>query len=221
MSQINLVINRINELRGWSSHSKKGAIMMKCFQSFTENGTKEEFQDKFSTLLSQVNVYTPKNPNHFWMGITEDPHITLHHGFELIDYKKAYDNGEKVWNEDIKNLLKALNEEYVYPDGTFSERLFHSQLKATPSYINANPITIYEGETNYYTVTLNVTPTEEMVIFRNTLLKTFPHTSNFSDWKIHTSLVTVSDEKSRDYLINSLKDVYVNIYDIKLGYNVK
>ncbi len=221
MAKINHTIDEINKLRGWSIHSKKGAVMLHCFPTFTKDGTKEQFYDEFNTLLKQVKVYEPKNPNHFWMGIVQDPHITIHHGFELNDYERQnYDNGEMEWKKDIHNLLNALDKEYFHSGKSFRERLLENQFKATPEFFNPNPVTMHEGETAYYTIVLKMEPTKEMKIFRNTLLKVFPHTANFLDWSTHMSLVTVADEISRDYLLYKLNNVYINIYDLKLGYNI-
>ncbi len=214
-------INTINGLRKWSIHSKRGAVMIKCFPSISQTGSEKDFFDYFSSLLVDVDVYYPKNPKHFWMGRVFKPHITIHHGFELNKYEEAGGGGEEAWRKDIETILLALDKDFPDKNQSFMERLLYSQFKGTPAFFPPNPDILQEGEDEYYTLILKIdSPSLEMEKFREALLKVFPHTSNFSNWSVHMSLTTVANKKSRDYLLDKLNETYVNTSGLKLGYNI-
>ena len=135
------------------------------------------------------------------------------------------EEGEGEFTKDINEVIDALEAEDAEknPNRTapFRERLLYSKMKAEPSFFGANPLTIAAGEDNYYTVLLSTQPTPEMMEFRNGLLRVFPHTSTFPDWKVHVTIATVPDEKSRDALLAKLKDCEVKVEGLKIGYNIK
>ncbi len=216
-------IEDIIKLRGWSINPKKGAVMLHCYPCTNQSETKDDFYKSFTNMLKDVKVYEPKNSNHFWMGVVKYPHVTIHHGFELMNYETQ--GGQEDWQKDIEDLLVALDKDYPNDDDngkTFKERLLHGQFKGTPSFFPANPATLAAGEDEHFTIVLKIeNPSLEMSRFRETLMKVFPHTTSFPEWSVHMSLVTVADKESRDYLLHKLKDVYINISGLKLGYNIR
>jgi len=70
-----------------------------------------ELQLNIEELLQDIEIYKPKNPKHFWMGVScRDPHITIHHGFELTQYeelaKASGQDGKTMFTEDIQEILR-------------------------------------------------------------------------------------------------------------------
>ncbi len=220
MSNTSQTIDEINRIRGWSINPKKGAVMLHCHPNSTQGETKDDFYRDFNDMLKHVNIYEPKNSNHFWMGVVKQPHITLHHGFELKDYEQQ--GGHEDWQKDIEDLLEALNKDESNENNSFKERMLHGRFKGKPFSFSANPNTLAAGEDNHFTIVLKIEePSSEMVKFRDTLMKVFPHTTSFTKWSAHMSLVTVANIESRDYLLHKLKDAYINISGLKLGYNIR
>ncbi len=220
MNNISHTIADITNLRGWSINPKKGAVMLHCYPCTTQGATKDDFYKGFTNMLKCVNVYEPKNPKHFWMGVVKQPHITIHHGFELMAYEQQ--GGIADWQKDIEELLAALDKDMVNEVKSFKERLLHGQFKGVPAFFPAKPDSLAAGEDNHYTIVLKIEdPSLEMRMFRETLMRVFPHTTSFPEWSVHMSLVTVADIESRDYLLDKLKDSYIKISGLKLGYNIR
>lgn len=148
-----------------------------------------------------IDIYHAKNPAHFWLGKVAKRHLTLHHGFDLTRYET-----EEEWAEDIKKIMPA-------------EGLMGVEMECTPSFFTANPALLAEGEDNYFTVIVKVTPTKAMTSFRNNLLKVFPHTTQFAEWAAHLSIATVSSAEARDELMSRLKTFKVKVGELFVGFN--
>ena len=205
-------ITKIRIKRNFSPTDKQGAVMLKCHATLD-----------FDTLLEGIDVYYPQNAKHFWLGIATEPHITLHHGFNLQRYEED-GSGKQGWTDDINSILDALDQDDAVknPDrkDTFRERLFKTEMTAKPSFFPPNPALLTAGEENYFSIVLAAEPTPELITFRQALMKVFPHTSQFPDWKVHTSVVSVANEKSRDMILSRLEHSCLRMYELMIGYNI-
>jgi hypothetical protein len=217
-------IIEITNRREFCKQFEKGAVMFKC-----------KLDLDIDKLIKDagIEIYHPKNPKHFWMGVScRDAHITVHHGFELKPYediaKKSGEDGYKLFKYDVDEILDALDEDSKQnnPDEPkkFLDRIENTKIKGEAHFFPANPMTKANGEDDYFTVILRGPATEELKEFRQALFKVLPHTQSFPDppegYSVHLSIATVPDEKNRDLLIEKLKGATFSLGDLMIGYNI-
>lgn len=184
-TQMHSVIDSIRAKKGYPQKHQQGAVMI--------NTVVETYPS-----LEGINVYYPKNKNHFWLGVVQKHHATLHHGFDLEKYES-----QEEWEQDVKQVM---------PEGTIGEE--SEFMETTPHFFASN----LPDEDYYYFVVARFAPSQKMKEFRQNLLKTFPHTSAFPTWEPHVGIASVADEKSRDELMERIKGMKVRLGDLYIGF---
>lgn len=180
---MNSIIDSIRAGKGYPPIHQQGAVMINVE---TEN----------YPSLEGIDIYYPKNKDHFWLGVVQKHHATLHHGFDL----EKYDTQEE-WEKDIKRVM---------PEGIIGE-----VVETTPHFFPSG----LRDEDNYYFVVARFAPSRDIKEFRQNLLKTFPHTSAFPTWEPHVSIASVSNEKSRDKLMERIKGMKIKFVNLYVGFN--
>lgn len=147
-----------------------------------------------------INIYEPKNPDHFWLGVSKISHITLHHGFDLSQYVS-----KEEWTSDIEKLMLD------------KDKIIGTEIETTPYFFSKNPSLL--DEEDHYIVMLTVNVTKEMIKFRSLLMATFPHITTFPTWSPHVTVASVKTEKDRDELMKRLEGKKIKVTELLVGFN--
>lgn len=181
---MNSIIEDIRNRKGYPKKHEQGAVMLTAKMTNYPS-------------LEGINIYYPKNKDHFWLGVVNTNHATLHHGFDLEKYES-----KEEWEKDVRRLIpESLTEE--------------GYVSTTPHWFPSN----LPDEDEYYFVVPRFEPSEKMRSFRQNLLATFPHTSSFPTWQPHVSIVSAADKESRDTLMKRIEEMKVKIEDLHLSFN--